>query len=93
MFTSRVKNGVTPTDELLFSGLSLHWDHFDFNLESGWCDLVASYQISRRILKAGLSFSPVIGFVLGLTKSYGEAVALLRICAPGNWEVNFNAQR
>lgn len=58
--------------------------HFDFNLESGWCDLVASYQISRRILKAGLSFSPVIGFVLGLTKSYGEAVALLRICAPGN---------
>lgn len=54
--------------------------HFDFNLESGWCDLVASYQISRRIL----SFSPVIGFVLGLTKSYGEAVALLCICAPGN---------
>lgn len=73
---------VEGKDVLLIQMSSFHHTeiHFDFNLESGWCDLVASYQISRRILKAALSFSPVIGFVFGLTKS----VAQLRICAPGN---------
>lgn len=81
MFTSRVLLPQMSSFFLVFQHTEIH---FDFNLESGWCDLVASYRISRRILKAALSFSPVIGFVLGLTKSYGEAVALLRICAPGN---------